>query len=107
MGHFELVMLLENGKVGEIMKEYQERLTELLLEKNNQISSNMARTWVELLWDDFETTRAKSGREYKGAEMTEGIVRHWIEQYGAKLHEFAATNPKYKKFLTDNKDTLN
>ena len=73
------------AKVGEIMKEYQERLTELLLEKNNQISSNMARTWVELMWDDFETTRAKSGREYKGAEMTEGIVRHWIEQYGANF----------------------
>ena len=33
-----------------------------------------ARAWVELLWEDFQTTYAKSGR-YQGDEMTEQVVR--------------------------------
>ncbi|WP_413302563.1 YfhJ family protein [Bacillus sp. 1P10SD] len=78
---------------------YQEELTRLLLEKNNELSYDQARTWVELLWDDFETSYAKAGREYKGSEMTEKIVRQWIENYGNRLHDFIATNPKYKDFL--------
>ena len=49
------------------MKEYQERLTELLLEKNDQISANQARTWVELMWDDFETTRCEIGKRVQGS----------------------------------------
>jgi hypothetical protein len=89
------------------MNEYQEKLTEMLLSKNDQLSYNQARTWVELLWDDFETTYAKAGWEYKGSEMTEKIVRQWIDNYGDKLHEFAATNPKYKHFLNQEKNSLN
>ncbi|MEH7439434.1 YfhJ family protein [Neobacillus drentensis] len=81
------------------MNVYQEELTRLLLEKNNELSFDQARTWVELLWDDFETSYAKAGREYKGSEMTEKIVRQWIENYGNRLHDFVATNPKYKHFL--------
>lgn len=81
------------------MDECKKTLVELLLEKNRRISYNQALTWVELLWDDFETTRARAGREYKGSEMTERIVRNWILSYGEKLHEFVATNPKYKHLL--------
>jgi hypothetical protein len=81
------------------MNDYHESLTNLLLEKNNQLAYNQARTWVELLWEDFETTYAKAGRKYQGSEMTEKVVRQWIENYGDKLHEFVATNPKYKDFL--------
>ncbi|MDQ0200690.1 YfhJ family protein [Neobacillus ginsengisoli] len=86
------------------MNDYHERLTKSLLSKNPQLSYNLARTWVELLWDDFETTSAKAGRTYQGSEMTERIVHQWIENYGEKLHEFAATNPKYKEFLNQGKN---
>jgi hypothetical protein len=89
------------------MKVYQEELTRLLLEKNNELSFDQARTWVELLWDDFETSYAKAGREYKGSEMTEKIVRQWIENYGNRLHDFVATNPKYKHFLNQEKNQTN
>lgn len=84
------------------MNDYQQKLVQYLLEKNDKLSANQAQTWVELLWDDFETTRAKAGREYIGPEMTERIVRQWIENYGEKLHEFLATNPKYKHLFEDN-----
>lgn len=89
------------------MNSYHEELARLLLSKNNQLSYNQARTWVELLWEDFETTYAKAGWEYKGSEMTERIVKQWIENYGEKLHEFVATNPKYKDFLKQDKNDLN
>ncbi|OIK14675.1 hypothetical protein BIV60_11035 [Bacillus sp. MUM 116] len=81
------------------MNEYQEHLTEYLMSKNNQLTYDEARTWIELLSDDFETTAAKAGRDYLGSEMTERIVRQWIENYGDRLHDFIATNPKYKDFL--------
>ncbi|MEY2195105.1 YfhJ family protein [Neobacillus sp. BF23-41] len=89
------------------MNDYHERLTKLLLAKNDQLSNNQARTWVELLWDDFETTYAKAGREYMGSEVAERIVKQWIENYGDKLHEFAATNSKYKDYLNQDKNSLN
>ncbi|SDM54462.1 YfhJ family protein [Bacillus sp. OK048] len=88
------------------MKDYHERLVKLLLEKNEQISPNQALTWVELMWDDFETTAAKAGRDYLGSEMTERIVRQWIENYGDRLHDFIAKNPKYQHFLNQDKNSL-
>ncbi|MBU8880596.1 YfhJ family protein [Bacillus sp. FJAT-29790] len=81
------------------MNSYQKRLFERLLEINEQLSAGQAQTWVELLWDDFETTYARAGMEYKGSEMTEKVVSQWIEYYGDKLHEFVAHNPKYKHLL--------
>ncbi|AIM17260.1 MULTISPECIES: YfhJ family protein [Neobacillus] len=81
------------------MNDFHERLTKILLDKNNQLSYNQARTWIELLWEDFETTFAKAGQQYMGSEMTERIVRQWIENYGDKLHDFIATNPKYEKYF--------
>lgn len=89
-----------------MMNDYQQRLVELLLEKNIFISFGQAQTWVELMWEDFETTYARAGREYRGSEMTEKVVRQWIENYGEKLHEFIATNPKYKHLLEQDPRTL-
>ncbi len=83
------------------MTDDHQRLANLLVEKNEHISFEKALTWVELLWDDFETTSAKAGRKYLGSEMTERVVRQWIEHYGDKLHDFVARNPKYKHFLEE------
>jgi hypothetical protein len=71
-------------------------LTELLMENNPRLSYERTRTWIELVWEDFETTYAKAGYEYQGKEMTEKVVRQWITNYGSRIHEFAAGNPKYK-----------
>jgi vacuolar-type H+-ATPase subunit E/Vma4 len=84
------------------MEEIYERLTKQLLNKNDQLTKRQALTWVEVLWEDFETTRAKAGRKYLGQSVTENIVSQWINQYGERIHEFAATNPKYAHLLKDN-----
>lgn len=85
------------------MNDYQEKLVKFLLDKNDYLSYSEARIWVELLWDDFETTSARAGREYLGSEMTEKIVKKWIEQYGKSLHEFISQNPKYTEYLNNGK----
>jgi transposase-like protein len=81
------------------MENTFKRLTTILLEKNENLSSAQARTWIELMWEDFESTYAKAGRTYRGPEMTEQIVRRWIEQYGPVLHEMKSENPKYKHLI--------
>lgn len=86
------------------MHEYHEQLANLLLEKNSDITYDQALTWVELLWGDFEATYAKAGHKYMGSEMTEKVVRQWIEQYGSQLHEFVTRNPKYKHLLEPEAD---
>ena len=83
------------------MNDHHDRLARILLEKNHHLSYQKALTWVELLWEDFETTSAKAGRKYLGSEVTEKVVRQWIDYYGDKLHDFVAKNPKYKDFLDD------
>jgi hypothetical protein len=79
--------------------EIKEELIVLLIEQNKHLSYEQARVWVELLWDDFETTYARAGHEYRGKELTEKVVRQWIQNYGSRLHEFVAKNPKYKDLL--------
>lgn len=88
------------------MNDYHERLTKYLLDKNDYLSSAQARVWVELLWEDFETTSARAGRPYQGFEMTERVVKKWIQQYGESLHEFAVQNPRYQEYLIQNKYTF-
>lgn len=88
------------------MNDYYERLTSLLLEKNSRLSYGRARTWVELLWEDFEATYAKAGMEYQGKAVAEKVVRTWVNQYGDKLDEFAALNPKYADMLNDHNDIM-
>ncbi|XJZ27925.1 YfhJ family protein [Bacillota bacterium Lsc_1132] len=87
------------------MNDYQERLTKLLLEKNDFLSYAQARVWVELLWEDFEATNAKAGTYY-GSEMTERIVKQWIEKYGENLHEFAVGNAKYQQYFAQEKHSF-
>lgn len=85
------------------MEEIFVRLAHQLQNNNEQLSFDEARTWVELLWEDFETTRAKAGRQYQGKEVTEQIVINWIDNYGPKLHEFKGENPKFKALLNKRK----
>lgn len=86
------------------MDELFDKLTKRLLEKNSRLSAARARTWVELLWEDFETTYAKAGYDYRGKDLTEKMVTQLIDSYGTNLHEFAARNPKYKHLLDDSND---
>lgn len=81
------------------MEETIQHLANLLKDENEKISDEKAYVWIELLWSDFESTYARAGYKYKGAEMTEKFIRQWIQSYGATLHEFVARNPKYKHLL--------
>ncbi|WP_280770144.1 YfhJ family protein [Salipaludibacillus daqingensis] len=85
------------------MDDYFEKLTNRLLEQNDQLSYSEARTWVELLWEDFEATYAKAGRSYKGKEMTERILNQWIDNHGYRLHEVLLEKPKYKEWFDKKK----
>ncbi|TKI11916.1 YfhJ family protein [Bacillus cereus] len=80
------------------MNDIYETLTKELLDKNDKLSYAQARAWVELLWEDFQTTYAKSGR-YQGDEMTEQVVRSWINNHGVHLHEMRTNNPKYSHLI--------
>lgn len=81
------------------MEEKFERLTKMLMEKNSELNYDLARSWVEAIWEDFESTRAKAGREYEGQAVTERIVTQFIENYGVRIHEFASKNEKFKHLL--------
>ncbi|WP_033542342.1 YfhJ family protein [Planococcus sp. CAU13] len=83
------------------MKEVIEQLTTELQEKNPNITEEKARTWIELLASDFESSYAKAGYDYQGTEVVEKVVRQWIASYGENIHEFAASNPKYAHLLED------
>lgn len=83
-----------------------EKLTQELVEKNEFLSVGKARTWIELLWSDFESTYAKAGYDYRGGEYTEKIIRQWITSYGDKIHEFAGRNPKYAHLLDLSDDVM-
>ncbi|MED3865338.1 YfhJ family protein [Priestia megaterium] len=83
------------------MNDTFERLTNQLLSKNSSLSYAQARTWVELFWEDFESSYAKAGYDYKGKEATEKVVKMYINSYGDKLHEIAVKNPKYQHLLNN------
>ncbi|WP_445478448.1 YfhJ family protein [Lysinibacillus irui] len=88
------------------MEDKIEKLTTELLTKNPQMSVGRARVWVELLWSDFESTAAKAGYAYRGADYTENLVRQLITSYGDKLHAFAGRNPKYSHLLDSSDDMI-
>lgn len=81
------------------MEEKLDQLAKKLMNKNEKLDYDLARNWIEALWEDFETTRAKAGREYEGQAVTERIVNQWVDHFGARLHEFASTNEKFKHLL--------
>jgi WVELL protein len=81
------------------MEERFDRLANLLQKKNPALTNHEAREWVEGLWEDFESTRAKAGWEYEGQEVTEKMVTQLITSYGHKLHEYFSNNPKFQRFV--------
>ncbi|MBP3952365.1 YfhJ family protein [Bacillus suaedae] len=83
------------------MEDRFQRLTEQLIAVNQKITANQARTWVESLWEDFETSRAKGGWTYKGQDVTEQIVMKWIVQYGPHLHMYEPTKDKFSHLNQD------
>lgn len=85
------------------MNSIFQKLTALLLEKNDQLTCDDARTAVEILWEDFETTRAKAGHQYVNKSVTEKIVTQWITSYGPTFHEIINSNPKFKRLIKDQK----
>lgn len=87
----EIIEMIDNIK----------RLTELLMEKNPALEEEKAMLWVELLWSDFESTSAKAGNKYQGADYTENLVSQLITSYGDKLHLFVAKNSKYGDLLSE------
>lgn len=86
------------------MNEKIEQLIGELLQKNPELSEEKARTWIELLISDFESSYAKAGYDYKGFSVAEKVVRQWIESYGDRIHEFAGNNPKYAHLLAETPD---
>lgn len=83
------------------MNERFTRLANVLLEQNQHLSAGQALSWVEGMWEDFEATSAKAGREYQGPALTEKMILDWIQIYGPYLHEFANSNPKFEYLLRD------
>lgn len=83
------------------MEDRFKRLTDHLLNMNSHISAAQARTWVESLWEDFETTRAKGGWSYKGQDTTEQVVLRWIGQYGPHLHKYTPSKEKFSHLNQD------
>jgi len=83
------------------MKEIIEELIAELRDKNENLSEEKARVWIELLVSDFEASYAKAGYDYQGTEVVEKVVRQWIQSYGDKIHEFAGRNPKYAHLLNE------
>lgn len=81
------------------MEEKFHRLALDLMEKNNELHYELARNWVEALWEDFETTRAKAGHDYDGQVVTERYVSQFIQNYGVRLHEFASRSEKFRHLL--------
>lgn len=81
------------------MQQRIEQLVQELATKNEELSVSKARVWIELLWSDFESSYAKAGYDYKGSDVTEKVIRQWINSYGDRIHEFAGNNPKYAHLL--------
>lgn len=84
------------------MDEIFHTLTKLLLEKNQSITYDTARTWIEYLWEDFESTRAKAGHQYIGPEVTERYVKQIIDYYGPEFDQYISANPKFKHLMNPN-----
>lgn len=87
------------------MNDYQKRLTNLLLEKNNYISYWQARTWIKVLWHEIEATYPHPNWYYQ-AKAVEKVIREWILQYGDQIHELVDKQPDLKRLFTVDKKLL-
>ncbi|WEG12765.1 YfhJ family protein [Pullulanibacillus sp. KACC 23026] len=70
-------------------------LTNLLLEVNDQLTEDQARTWVEAIWEDIDATRAKGGFKYRGKEQTAKQVEQWIRSHGKHIHHLSDDPKSY------------
>ncbi|QDY46015.1 hypothetical protein FK545_12980 [Planococcus glaciei] len=86
------------------MNEMIDQLILELREKTRTCQKKKARTWIELLVSDFESSYAKAGYDYQGTAVVEKVIRQWIESYGDRIHEFAGTNPKYAHLLNEHQN---
>ncbi|KSU80872.1 WVELL protein [Fictibacillus enclensis] len=78
------------------MEDRFDRLARVLMSKSEHLTYDDARSWIEGLWEDFESSRARAGYKYGGKNKTEEMVVQWINSFGPKLHEYETTNPKFK-----------
>lgn len=69
------------------MYEHLDELVASLLAENSQLDKEKAVWWVEMLWNDFESSYAKAGYPYKGPDYTADYVAKQIKQHGKHLHE--------------------
>lgn len=76
------------------------RLAEILKINNDLLTDEEALTWVEVLWEDFETTLARAGEPYPGEAKSFQYVVQQIEAYGAQLHLFQTKNEKFKHLMS-------
>lgn len=68
------------------MYDYLEKLTTTLLAENPQLDKEKATWWIEMLWNDFESSYAKAGYPYKGPAYTADYVAKQISRHGKYLH---------------------
>jgi len=85
------------------VNEIFQRLAKQLLEKNRNLSSEEALTWVEVLWEDVQTTNAKAGHPYVSPEVTENMIVKWINYYGPMFHEVLHEHPKFQQLVKEHK----
>ncbi|EPE61952.1 hypothetical protein L479_01653 [Exiguobacterium sp. S17] len=76
------------------------RLAEILRDKNDLLNEDEALTWVEVLWEDFETTLARAGEPYPGEAKSFQYVVQQIDAYGTQLHLFQTKNEKFKHLIS-------
>lgn len=76
-----------------------ERLAARLMESNDQLSAHSARTWIELMVSDIESSYAKAGYGLMDEEQSAQMILRWIDAYGSRLDEFVASNPRIRELL--------
>ncbi|MET3576290.1 YfhJ family protein [Bhargavaea ullalensis] len=81
--------------------DLMESLAVRLMEENGSLAAGRARTWIELLVSDIESSYARAGYGMIEDEQTAAMVNRWIDAYGSRLDEFKATNPKIAALLDE------
>lgn len=87
------------------MDDYQNRLTNFLLEKNHHISYRQARICIKILWNDVEAAYQFPYRN-TNVKVVEKLIRKWIDEYGAIVHEFVNYAPESGHLFTADRRLL-
>ena len=80
------------------MNDIYEALTKELLDKMTNFLTRKLVRGLNYCGKIFKQLMQKSGR-YQGEEMTEQVVRSWINNHGGRLHEMRTNNPKYSHLI--------